>query len=134
MIPTVMLFKFTARKSTIRFSTVLRFAAFISLPLIGSNQTPEVLCVVDAGKFKQEIQLRTKETFKALFGSRLKSFPKSLVQHVFSFILVKHRSVNGVQYLQLSMPITIRVLTSIHAKEDETNLNDWVEYPYRIVA
>ena len=82
--------------------------------------------------FKAEIQKRTRDTLKMMFGGRLREIPKSLVQHIFGFLLQKHTAVSGVTFLRISMPITVRVLTQLHSDEDGAPIGDWIRYPYSL--
>ena len=65
-------------------------------------------------------------------GGRLKEISKSLVQHIFGFLLQKHVSISGVTYLRISMPITVRVLVQLHCDRDEALIADWICYPFSL--
>ena len=106
---------------------------FLSLPRSGTtSQIPSVLCTVDAMAFKTEIQRRTQQTFRELFGGRLREISKDLVKHIFGFILQEHTSSNGTRYFRISMAIAARVLTHLHDEHDNPNLANWIEYPYSL--
>ena len=106
---------------------------FLSLPILGGAQsTPSLLCVADGLLFKTEIQRRTRLSMKAMFGGRLKEMPKSLVHHIFGFLIQKHVTESGVTFLRISMPICVRVLTQLHYDRDEAPLADWIRYPFSL--